>query len=116
MQDQDKVQKSIYFLSKVLQGPETCYQAIEKAALAVVSTALWLHHYFQSFNVIVMTDLPIRELLQKLDITSRMVHWEVEISEFFIQYEPRGPIKDHVYADFVVKLASEGHQLDPNDF
>jgi len=39
LQDQDKVQKSVYFVSKVLQGLETRYQAIEKVALAVVFTA-----------------------------------------------------------------------------
>ena len=30
-QDQDQAQKPIYFVSKVLQGPETRYQALEKA-------------------------------------------------------------------------------------
>jgi len=28
------------------------------------------------------------------------------LSEFDVQYEPRGPIKDQVYADFVVELSS----------
>ena len=32
-QDQDQAQRPIYFVSKVLQGPETRYQALEKAAL-----------------------------------------------------------------------------------
>ena len=36
LQEQDQVQKPIYFVSKVLQGPEVRYQAIEKAALVVV--------------------------------------------------------------------------------
>ena len=62
MQDQDKVQKSVYFVSKVLLWPEMWYQAIEKAALAVF-TACQLRHYFQSFTVIVMTDLPIHKVL-----------------------------------------------------
>jgi len=35
-----------------------------------------------------------------------MVRWAVEISEFGVQYEPRGPIKGQVYADFVVELSS----------
>jgi len=58
-QDYEKIQKSIYFVSKVLQGPETRYQAIKKAALAVVFTTRRLRHYFQSFIVIIMIDLPI---------------------------------------------------------
>jgi len=57
------VQKPIYFVSKVLQGPNVRYQTIEMAALAVVFATRRLHHYFQSFTVIVMTNLPIRKVL-----------------------------------------------------
>ena len=35
-----------------------------------------------------------------------MVRWAVELSEFDVQYEPRGPIKGQVYADFIVELSS----------
>ena len=82
VQEQDRIQKSVYFVSKVLQGPETQYQAIEKASLAVVFTARRILHYFQSFTVIVMTEIPIHKVLQQLDITGRMVGWVVELSEF----------------------------------
>ena len=112
VQEQDQAQKSIYFVSKVLQGSEVRYQAIEKASLAVVFSARRRRHYFQSFTVIVMTDLPIRKVLQKSDVAGRMVRWAVELSEFDVQYEPRGPIKGHVYADFVVELSSAAtHQM-----
>jgi len=73
LQEQDQVQKSIYFVSKVLQGPEVRYQDIEKAALVVLFSARRLRHYFQSFTVIVITDLPIRKVLQKPDVAGRMV-------------------------------------------
>jgi len=63
------------------------YQAIEKAALAVVFAARWLRHYFHGFGVIVMTDLPIHKVLQKPDIAGRMVRWLAELSEFDIHYE-----------------------------
>jgi len=74
VQEQDQVQKPIYFVSKVLQVPEVRYQALEKAALAVVFSAWRLRHYFQSFTVVVMTDLPIQKVLQKPDVAGRMVH------------------------------------------
>ena len=92
-------------MSKVLQGPETRYQVLEKAALAVVFLARRLRHYFQSFTVVVMADLPIRKVLQKPDVAGRMVRWAVELSEFDVQYEHRGPIKGQVYADFVAELS-----------
>ena len=73
VQEQDQVQKPIYFVSKALQGPETRYQSLEKAALAVVFSARRLRHYFHSFTVVVMTDLPIQKVLQKPDVAGRMV-------------------------------------------
>ena len=51
VQDQDQVQKPIYFVSKVLQGPEVRYQALEKAALAVVFSARRLRHYLSLIHI-----------------------------------------------------------------
>jgi len=56
--------------------------------------------------MIVMTDLPIQKVLQKPGVAGRMVHWVVELSEFNVQYKPKGPIKGKVYAYFVVELSS----------
>ena len=92
-------------MSKVLQGPEARYQVLEKAALVVVFSARRLRHYFQSFTIVVMTDLPIRKVLQKPDVAGRMVRWVVELSKFDVQYEPRGSIKGQVYADYVAELS-----------
>jgi len=116
LQEQNQVQKPIYFVSKVLQGPEVRYQVIEKVALAVVFSARRLRHYFQSFTVIVMTDLPIRKVLQKPYVAGRMVRWAVELSEFDVQYEPRGSIKGQIYADFVVELSSSATHHEGTSF
>jgi len=112
VQEQDQVQRTIYFVSKALQGLETRYQSLEKAALTVVFSARRLRHYFHSFTVVVMTNLPIQKVLQKPDVAGRMVRWAVELSEFDIQYEPRGSIKGQVYADFMAELSPGG---DPQD-
>jgi len=37
-----------------------------------------------------------------------MVRWAVELSEFDIQYEPRGSIKGQVYSNFVAELSPGG--------
>jgi len=52
-----------------------------------------------------MTDLPIRYILQKLDISGRLVKWAIELSEYGIQYESRGPIRAQFLADFLVELS-----------
>ena len=74
-----------------------------------------LRHYFQSFTVVVMIDLPIRKVLQKSGVMRRMVQWTVELSEFDVQYDPRGSIQNQVYANFVVELSSaDAHQEEAN--
>jgi len=81
----------------------------------VVFSARRLRHYFQSFTVVVMTDLPIRKVLQNSNVAGRMVRWAVELSEFDVQYEPKGPIKGQVYADFVVEFSSaDAHKEEAN--
>jgi len=40
----------------------------------------------------------------------------VELSEFNVQYEPRGPIKGQIYADFVVELSSVDAHHEEADF
>ena len=67
-----------------------------------------LRHYFHSFTVLVMTNLPIQKVLQKPNVAGRMVRWTVELSEFDIQYEPRESIKGQFYADFVAELSPGG--------
>lgn len=49
LQEIDKEQKAIYFVSRVLQGAEVMYQKIEKLALALVVIAQRLRPYFQSY-------------------------------------------------------------------
>jgi len=72
----------------------------------MVFSARRLRHYFHSFTLVVMTDLPIRKVLQKSDVAGRMVCWAVELSEFDVQYESQGPIKGQVFANFFVELSS----------
>ena len=66
---------------------------VEKLALSLVHAARHLCHYFQNYNIIVKTDYPIQELLQKSDLADRMSSWVMELSEFNIHYEPHDPIK-----------------------
>ncbi|XP_057435810.1 uncharacterized protein LOC130728374 [Lotus japonicus] len=93
LQEEGKKQKVIYFVSHTLQGAELRYQKIEKAALAILKTARRLRPYFQSFQVKVKTDVPLRQVLQKPDL-----------SEYDIQYEPRGQVTVQSLIDFVAEL------------
>nr|KYP56988.1 Retrovirus-related Pol polyprotein from transposon 297 family [Cajanus cajan] len=104
VQEHQKVQTPIYFISRVLQDAKRRYQMIEKLALALVTAARRLRPYFQSQQVIVKTDYPIKQILRKPELAGRMIAWSVELYEFGIQYEGRGPLKAQCLADFIAEL------------
>ena len=96
-------QKPIYFVSKALQGAELRYEKLEKAAFTILITARRLRHYFQGHQVVVRTDMPIRQVLYKPDLAGRLITWSVELSEYGLTYEGKRAIKAQVPADFVLE-------------
>ncbi|GKV01994.1 hypothetical protein SLEP1_g14488 [Rubroshorea leprosula] len=78
-------------LSKLVEGEslylylgvteEANYPLAEKAAFALVYMARKLRAYFQSHQIIVYTDLPLRKILQKPELSGRLIGWSVELKE-----------------------------------
>ncbi|XP_068483117.1 uncharacterized protein [Phaseolus vulgaris] len=77
---------------------------IEKVALTLVLASRRLRPYFESHEIIVQTDCPISKVLRKLELAGRMIGWSIQLSEFGIKYEPRGPIKSQSLVDFTSEL------------
>ncbi|XP_057739694.1 uncharacterized protein LOC130956702 [Arachis stenosperma] len=100
----DKNQQPVYFVSKSLQNAELCYPTLEKVALALVFSSRRLRPYFQSHTIIVKTGQPLRQVLSKPELAGRLIKWAIELSEFDIQYQPRGSIKSQHLIDFVAEL------------
>ncbi|KAM1043598.1 hypothetical protein ACFX2A_035647 [Malus domestica] len=67
------VERPVYYASKALQDTETRYSNIEKLALALVMSAQKLRPYFYAHSIIVLTNHPIRQILQSLDTSRRMI-------------------------------------------
>jgi hypothetical protein len=73
------VQRPVYFTSKALHGAEERYPRIEKLAFALVVSARRLRPYFQAHAIRVLTEYPLRKILQKHDLSGRLVNWAVEL-------------------------------------
>ena len=97
--------RPIFFVSKSLTDVETRYTHLERAALALRTTAQKLRPYFQAHPVVVLTDLPLRGTIHKPDLSRRMALWAMELSEYGIQYKPRLSKKGQVSADFLAKIS-----------
>ncbi|XP_077242538.1 uncharacterized protein LOC143883059 [Tasmannia lanceolata] len=90
-------------VSRVLHDAETRYQNIEKFAYALVVSARKLRPYFQAHTIVLLTDQPLRKILQKPDTSGRLITWVVELGEFDIQVHSRHSIKSQVLVDFIVE-------------
>jgi len=54
----------------------------------------------------VLTEYPLRKILQKLDLSGRLVNWAVELEQFDIEFHPRTVIKGQALADFLVEFCN----------
>ncbi|XP_057503539.1 uncharacterized protein LOC130787093 [Actinidia eriantha] len=77
--------------------------AIEKLAYALIIAARKLCHYFQAHPIAVLTDQPLKQILQRPDTLGRLLKWSIELNEFHVVYKPRMAIKAQALADFVVE-------------
>ena len=76
----------MYYISKRLVDVETRYPEMEKLALALVFATRKLRPYFRSHPVQVLTNYPLRQVLQKPDASSRLLKWAIELSQFEIEF------------------------------
>ena len=89
IREEEKVQKLVYYASRVLRGAEERHLPMEKLAFALVTVARKLKPYFQAHTVVVLTDRPLRQAMSNPDAAGRLALWAIELSEFDIQYRPR---------------------------
>ncbi|KAF5450077.1 hypothetical protein F2P56_030456 [Juglans regia] len=100
------IQRPVYYVNRAFRGAEARYPRTEMLAFALVVTARRLRPHFQAHPIKVQTDVPLRKILQKPDISSRMTSWAIELSEFEIEYLPRTTIEGQVLADFVAEFTN----------
>ena len=73
IKEEDKVQRPVYYINKVLLGAETRYLRIEKLAYALIIAARRLRHYFQVYHIIVLIDQPLTHILQWPNTSGRLL-------------------------------------------
>ena len=94
----------MFFISKSFADAEIGYNHLEQAALALWVATKKLCSYFQAHPIVLLTNLPFLSTIHKHDLSGRMARWEIELSEFGIQYKSRLAKKGQVIADFLVEI------------
>ena len=73
IREEDKVQRSVYYTSKVLRGAEGRYPQMEKLAFALITASRKLRHYFQAHVINVMTDHLLKKAINRLEAAGRLI-------------------------------------------
>ncbi|XP_062112162.1 uncharacterized protein LOC133823409 [Humulus lupulus] len=72
---------------------------MEKVAFCLILASRKLRPYFQSHSIHVMTDQPLRQVLQKPEASGRLLKRAIELSQFEILYIPQTTIKSQTLAE-----------------
>ncbi|GJZ64543.1 reverse transcriptase domain-containing protein [Tanacetum coccineum] len=92
----------IYFVSRVLQGAELNYPALEKLILALVHAPRRLRRYFQAYMIMVPTGTPIKQALTGPKKTGRVAKWAIKLGEHDIIFLKRD--EREMPADFLLEI------------
>jgi hypothetical protein len=82
------VQRPVYFISKVF---------------VVLITSRKLHHYFDAYHILVLTDFTLADILHNRDATGRISKWVVELGALTLDFKPWMAIKSHALVDFMAE-------------
>ena len=107
IREEEKVQKPVYYASRVLRRAKKRYPPMEKLAFALVKAARKLKPYFQAHTVVVLTDRPLRRAMSNPDAAGRLALWAIELSKFDIQYRLQTAIKRQVIANFIAEFTHD---------
>ncbi|XP_021995483.1 uncharacterized protein LOC110892636 [Helianthus annuus] len=104
MVERDGKQTPIYYISRVLAGPETRYPTLEKLVLALIHATLHLRRYFQGHRMQILTNYPLQQILHMPKISGRLAKWAIELGALDIEYRKRTAIKGQVISDFLAEI------------
>ena len=72
IKEEGPIQRAIYYVSKSMTEPETRYPDMEKLALSLIVASRKLRPYFQSYHIVVLTNQPLRQVLQKPELAGKL--------------------------------------------
>ena len=81
VKEEEKVQWPVYYVSKRLLDAETMYPELEKLALDLMVVSKKLRSYFHAHPIEVLTNYPLRQVLQKSKALGRLLKLAIELGQ-----------------------------------
>jgi len=102
-EDENGVERAIYYLSRVLNDVETWYHPSEKLCLCLYFSCTKLKHYIKPFDVYVYSHFDIiKHMLSKPILHSRVGKWALALTEYSLTYKSLKAVNGQIVADFIV--------------
>ncbi|CAJ2654731.1 unnamed protein product [Trifolium pratense] len=102
-EDENGIEKAIYYLSRILNDAETRYSSIEKLCLCLYFSCTKLKQYIKPVNVYVYSHFDIiKHMLLKPILHSRIGKWALALTEYSLTYQPLRAVKGQIVADILV--------------
>lgn len=93
-EDDNGVERAIYYLSRVLNDAETIYSLIRNMCLYLYFSCMILKHYIKAIDVFVFSNIDvIKYMLSKPILYSRIGKWLMALKNYFLTYVPLKAIK-----------------------
>jgi hypothetical protein len=97
------VQWPVYFICEVLSKSKVCYLSSQKLLYGILITSKKLHHYFNAYNISVVTGFPLANILHNQDSIGCISKWAVELGALTLDFKPRTAVKSQALVDFMVE-------------
>src|SRR3954465_11481236 len=102
-EDENDIERAIYYLSRVLNDAETRYNAIEKLCLCLYFSCIKLKYYIKPVDVYVSSHCDvIKHMLSKPILHSRIGNWVLALTEYSLIFQPLKAMKGQIVSDFIV--------------
>ncbi|GJZ28579.1 reverse transcriptase domain-containing protein [Tanacetum coccineum] len=99
----------VQYVSRTLNEAERNYALMEKLALSLIHMTRRLRRYFEAHLVKVITNQPIKNILNNIETSEKLAKYDVELGAYNITFMPRNAVKGQVLADFLSE-APEGEK------
>jgi hypothetical protein len=101
-EDDNDVERAIYYHSRVLNDVETRYNIVEILCLCLYFSCTKLKHYIKLVYVYVSSHFyVIKHMLFKPILHSRIGKWALALTEYSLTYMPLKVVQGQVIADFI---------------
>jgi len=79
---EEGAQKPVHNISHTMNGPQTRYQRLEKLVLALFIILRKLKYYFHIFLIMVLTEHPLRSIVENPKATGRISKWASKLRSY----------------------------------